>query len=93
MSGSNQHWFSFKSTLVEHFRCSLIRSGGQEHFNAKQYAIKEKRRVARNTEVNTNLVSAAVEVCKMKSAASHYENMIGFLSFCGADVGYIGHGR
>ncbi|CAB4027232.1 Hypothetical predicted protein, partial [Paramuricea clavata] len=44
-------------------------------------------------DINTNLVSAAIQVCKMKSAGMAYETMVGFLSSCGADVGNIGHGR
>jgi hypothetical protein len=42
--------------------------------------------------VNTNLVAAGVQVCKMKAAAMNYESMVGFLSSCGADVGNVGHG-
>jgi hypothetical protein len=29
----------------------------------------------------------------MKAAALAYETMVGLLSYCGADVGNIGHGR
>eukprot|EP00794_Sanderia_malayensis_P018527 gene18527-20387_t len=40
-----------------------------------------------------NQLCAGIEVCKMKSAASHFESLVGFFSFCGADVGHLGHGR
>ena len=93
MAGKNQLWYHFKSALIEHIGCSSSRSGGQEHFKAQQYAIKEKETKARLVDVNTNLVSAGIQVCKMKAASSAYETMVGFLSFCGADVGNIGHGR
>ena len=93
VSGGNQDWYNFKRALTDHVSCSSIRSGGHEHFKAKQYEIKERKRNAQNLKVNTNLVSAAIQVCKMKAAALNYENMIGFLSFCGSDVGAIGHGR
>ena len=53
----------------------------------------EERRNARNNAVNVNVVSAGIEVCKMKAAASQFEAIIAFLSFCQADVGNIGHGR
>lgn len=93
ISGGNQAWFSFKGALTDYVGCSSIRSGGQEHFKAKQHEISERKRNAGNDKVNTNLVSVAIQVCKMKAAALSYETMIGFLSFCGSDVGSIGHGR
>lgn len=92
MKGGNQQWFSYKNALNEHVGCSSTRSGGQDHFRAKQYAIKEANIKARNMAVNTNLVSAAIQVCKMKAAGLAYETMVGFLSSCGADVGNTGHG-
>ena len=61
MIGGNQNWYNFKTALVEHFSCSSSRHGGQEHFKALQHAIKEKKIKARNMDVNTNLVSAAVQ--------------------------------
>ena len=93
MIGGNQNWYNFKTALVEHFSCSSSRHGGQEHFKALQHAIKEKKIKARNMDVNTNLVSAAVQVCKIKAASMAYESMVGFISSCGADVGNIRHGR
>ena len=93
MAGGNQQWYSFKNALIEHIGCSSIRSGGQEHFKAKQHAMKERKIQARNMDVNTNLFSAGIQVCKMKAAGMAYETMVSFLSSCGADVGNIGHGR
>jgi hypothetical protein len=94
MSGENQiYWYSFKESLSEHLSCHPHRSGGQFHLKAKQYqAIQKKKKIA---QVNSNMtvVSAGIEVCKMKAAGSTFENMIGLLSFCGANVGNIGHGR
>ena len=58
-----------------------------------KHAIKEKKIKARNMDVNTNLVSAAVQVCKIKAASMAYKSMVGSISSCGADVGNIGHGR
>ena len=93
MSGCNQAWYSFKSSMVEHLGCSSVRSGGQEHYNAKQFVLKEKQFQKRNMDMNTTLVAAAIQVCKMKAAGSSYERLVGFLSLCGSDVGNIGHGR
>ena len=93
MAGGNQQWYHFKNAVIEHIGCSSSRSSGQEHFKAQQFAIKEREIKARFLNVNTNLVSAGIQVCKMKSAALAYETMVGFLSSCGADVGNIGHGR
>lgn len=93
MNGGNQQWYSFKNAMIEHLGCSSIRNGGNEHFKAKKYIMKESKMQKRNKNVNTNLVSAAIQVCTMKSAGMSYENLIGFLSACGADIGNIGHGR
>jgi hypothetical protein len=93
MNGKDQQWYSLKNDLIENLGCSSIRSGGQEHFKAKKYSMKEQKAQKRITDVNTNLVSAAIQVCKMKSAGLSYEHLIGFLSACGADIGDIGHGR
>ena len=92
-SGSNQEWYSFKHALSEHMSCSSTRNGGQFHLKSLQHKFMEKRRNARNNSVNVNVVSAGIEVCKMKAAASHFEAMIAFLSFCQADVSNVGHGR
>ena len=42
---------------------------------------------------NIAVVSAGIEACKVKTAARSFESLIAFLSFCGVDVGNIGHGR
>lgn len=93
MRGKNQQWFSFKHSLIEHYSCSTTRSAGQEHFKAKQFEIREKRLLGRNTQINFNLMSAAITVCKTKAAALQYETMVGLLSLCEADVGDLCHGR
>ena len=93
MTGSNQDWYNFKQSLIEHISCHPSKSAGQFHLKAKQYAVKEKKRQARICEVDSNLVAAAIAVCKMKAAASSYETMVCLLSFCGAEIGDIGHGR
>ena len=76
--------------MIEHIGCSSLRNGGQEHFKAKQQMMVEKRRVM---DVNTNLISSAIQVCKVKAAGMSFESMVGFLSSCGVDEGNIGHGR
>ena len=73
--------------------CSSLRNGGQEHFKAKQQMMVGKKKKRRVMDVNTNLISSAIQVCKMKAAGMSFEFMIGFLSSCGVDVGNIGHGR
>ena len=93
MQGSAQEWYSFKSRLYEHLSCSSTRNGGNFHMKSLQHQLKEKRRNARNVDVNVNLVAAGIEVCKIKSAGLSYESLVAFLSFCQADVGNIGHGR
>ena len=91
-SGSNQEWYSFKHALSEHMSCSSTRNGGQFHMKSLQHKFMEERRNARNNAINVNVVSAGIEICKMKAAASQFEAMVA-LSFCQADVGNIGHGR
>ncbi len=49
--------------------------------------------ILNNIDINVKLVAAGIEVCKMKSAGSSHESLVAFLSFCGVDVGNIGHGR
>jgi hypothetical protein len=93
MSGENQHWYSLKNAMIEHVGCSSMLSAGQEHYKAKQHILAEMKKKKRITDINTNLVGAAIQVCKMKAAGMSYERMIGFLLSCGADVGNIGHGR
>ncbi|CAB4015691.1 Hypothetical predicted protein [Paramuricea clavata] len=89
MNGKDRQWYSLKNALIEHVGCSSIRSGGQEHFKAKKYSMKEQNTQKRITDVNTNLVNTTIQVCKMKTARLSYEHLIGFLSACGGDIGHI----
>ena len=93
MQGSNQEWYSFKERLCNHISCSTTRNGGQFHMKSRQHQLKEKRRYARNVDVNAKLVAVGIEVCKLKSAGLSYKSIVSFLSFCGVDIGNIGHGR
>eukprot|EP00112_Aurelia_sp_Birch-Aquarium-sp1_P004297 Seg1485.5 transcript_id=Seg1485.5/GoldUCD/mRNA.D3Y31 product="hypothetical protein" protein_id=Seg1485.5/GoldUCD/D3Y31 len=93
VSGKNQAWYSFKSMLFEHASCSTTRNGGMAHYKAlvaekQQHIIK-----ARLQQVVSNQMKSALLVVKIKSAALHYENVIGLINSCGADVGNLGHGR
>ena len=93
VSGKNQAWYSFKSMLLEHASCSTTRNGGMAHYKAL-VAQKQRRIVkARLQQVVSNQMKSALLVVKMKYAALHYENVIGLISSCGADVGNLGHGR
>ena len=92
-SGGNQIWYRFKQSLSEHLSCNPNRSGGQFHFKAKQYTAARNREMNENISANMNVVSAGLQVCKMKSAAQSFEGLISLLSFCGTVVGNIGHGR
>jgi len=93
VNGENQLWYSFKTSLLEHLACNPKRSGGDFHFKAKQFEAAQQRKTKSNIQANTNVVTAGIEVCKMKSAACSFESMLGFMSFCRVDVGNIGHGR
>ena len=93
MFGCNQAWYSFKSSMVEHLGCSSVRSGGQEHYNAKQFVLKEKQFQKRTWILTQLLLLLLYRVCKMKAAGSSYERLAGFLSLCGSDVENIRHGR
>ncbi|XP_046864727.1 uncharacterized protein LOC124459283 isoform X1 [Xenia sp. Carnegie-2017] len=91
--GSNQEWYSFKNRILEHVNCSSMRNAGQFHMKALQYHLSQKPRKERNIDTNVKLVYAGIEICKIKTAALLYESLVAFLSFCGVDVGTIGHGR
>ena len=93
VSGKNQEWYSLKNNLIEHMSCSSIRSGGQFHATALQFMLKEKQKMAKQMSTTVNIVSAGIEVCKMKAAALHFESILSFLAFCQTDVGNIGHSR
>ena len=79
--------------LKEHYNCSSSRNGGQFHLKAIQFLVKEREKKAREIDANETLVAAGIQVCKMKSAATHYESLLSLLALCGVDVGQIGHGR
>ncbi|XP_046862665.1 uncharacterized protein LOC124456224 [Xenia sp. Carnegie-2017] len=91
--GSNQEWYSLKNRILEHVNCSSTRNAGQFHMKALQYHLSQKQRKERNIDTNVKLVSAGIEICKIKTAPLSYESLVAFLSFCGVDVGTIGHGR
>ncbi len=93
ITGSNQDWYNLKKSLIEHISCHPTRSSGQTHLKAKQYVLKERKRHAKCCDINNNIIAAAIAVCKMKAAASSYETMVELLSFCGAEIGDICHGR
>eukprot|EP00794_Sanderia_malayensis_P018378 gene18378-20229_t len=93
VSGKNQEWYGLKSNLIEHMSCSSMRSGGQFHAAALQHMLKEKQKKTKHMSVTVNIVSAAIEVCKMKAAAVQFESMLSFLSYCQTDIGNIGHSR
>ena len=95
MTGSNQAWYDFKRCLIEHISCSSIKSAGQVHLKAKQYAVKENKMIAQSIEINTNLIAAAIAVNKTKSAATStsYETIFALMAFSGSKIGDIGHGR
>jgi len=90
--GNKQTWYSFNSALKEHLSCSLLRSGGKVHLKAKQHQMESLKQENRRLDVNAN-VASAIEVCKIKSAALSFEHVLGLVSFCGGEVGNIGHGR
>ena len=93
LQGSNQVWYHFKQALKEHVNCSSKRSGGQVHLKAKQFAVSMKKKETERMNTNANVVAAALETCKMKSAALSFESLLGLVSFCGSDIGNIGHSR
>ena len=73
--------------------CSSIRSAGQVHLKAKQFAVKEHKMIAQSIEININLIAAALIVNKTKSAATSYETIVALMAFTRAKIGDIGHGR
>ena len=93
LSGGNQCWYNFKSSLQEHLGCNSERNGGKFHFKSKQYEVKMKKSEEKLLHANIAVVSAGIEACKVKTIARSFESLVAFLSFCGVDVGNIGHGR
>mgnify|MGYP002803991543 CR=1 FL=1 len=93
LQGSNQVWYHFKQALKEHVNYSSKRSGGQMHLKAKQFAVAMKKKETESMNTNANVVGAGLETCKMKSAALSFESLLVLVTFCGSDIGNIGHGR
>ena len=93
ISGGNQSWYSFKSMMIEHASCSTNRNGGMAHYRAL-VAEKQRKKVKKSVlQVISNQLKCALFIVKSKTAALHYENVIGLLHSSGAAVGNIGHGR
>ncbi len=93
ISGGNQSWYSFKSMMIEHASCSTNRNGGMAHYRAL-LAEKQRKKVKKSVlQVISNQLKCALFIVKSKTAALHYENVIGLLHSSGAAVGNIGHGR
>ena len=93
LQGSNQVWYHFKQGLKEHVNCSSKQSGGQVHLKAKQFAVSMKKKETEHMNTNAKVAAAALETCKMKSAALSFKSLLGLVSFCGSDIGNIGHSR
>lgn len=79
--------------MLEHASCSTTRNGGMMHYKA--LVARKQRRIVKGRlqGVLCNQLKAALLVVKVKAATLHYENMIGLVHSCGADVGNLGHGR
>ncbi len=93
ISGKNQAWYNLKRMMQDHVGCSTTRNGGMAHYKTLLLQ-KQQRTVERNLQqVMANQLSAVLMVVKVKAASLHYENMVGLLHSCGAEVGNIGHGR
>ena len=93
IEGGNQTWYSFKSSITDHISCNPKRGGGNFHFKSKQFEAAQEKQYMSTLSATTKVVGCALQVCKIKAAATHFETLVGFLSFCGVDVGNIGHGR
>lgn len=79
--------------MDEHLTCHPSRNGGSVHLKAIRYENDVASKLSIKNHADTNLVSTALTVCKIKAAASSFESMIGLLAMCDANVGNIGHGR
>ena len=93
LQGHSQEWSRFKKTLIDHMSFTSSKSGGTQHYQA---VIAKKRRDKREKSILNvvcNQLKTAVTVVKSKTAALHYEDLIGLLHSCGAAVGNLGHGR
>ncbi|MEO0684576.1 MAG: hypothetical protein AAFY76_05890 [Cyanobacteria bacterium J06649_11] len=91
--GGNQLWYSFKNSLKDHLNCSSLRSSGHIHLKAKQYQMAKLKTDEKKLDACANIVAAALEACKTKAAALSFEHLLGLISFCGGEIGSIGHGR
>lgn len=92
-NGGNQIWYSFKDAIIDHLSCHPTRNAGQCHLKAKLFRSQQERENKQRLSTNMNVVSAGLQVIKMKAAALQFESMIALLSLCGSEVGNIGHGR
>ena len=63
------------------------------HFKASQFDLQHKKQEVEKMTANSNVVASAIEACKMKTAATSFESLLGLLSFAGTEIGHIGHGR
>ena len=93
ISGSNQARYSMKNMMLEHASCSTLRNGGVTHYKALVDEKKRNSLKATVKQVVCNQLKSALFFVKMKAASLHYENVIGFVHSCGADVANLGHGR
>lgn len=91
--GGNQTWYSFKDAIIDHLCCHPTRNAGQCHLKAKIFKNKQQREERVRMDTNMNVVSAGLQVIKMKAAGLQFESMVALLTFCGSNVGNIGHGR
>ena len=93
IEGHHQDWYRFKITLLDHVSCTSSKHGGSQHL---QGVIAKKRRDKKDKtilNVVSNQLKAALTIVKIKSAALHYEDLIGLLHSTGSNVGNLGHSR
>ncbi|KAF0291653.1 hypothetical protein FJT64_010235 [Amphibalanus amphitrite] len=60
---------------------------------AVKFALEEEKRIARGKLAVCNLLRCAIQVCKARSAAVHFETEVATASVMGSDVGNIQHSR
>ena len=93
IQGHNQEWFCFKNTLLAHMSCKSTNSGGTQHYQAIIAKKRQDKQEKTVLNVVCNQLRTTLTVIKSKSAALHYEDLIGLLHSCGAEVGNLGYGR
>ena len=79
--------------MLDHVSCTSSKHGGSQHL---QGIIAKKRRNKKDKtilNVVSNQLKAALTIVKIKSAALHYEDLIGLLHSTGSNVGNLGHSR